>query len=421
MACNNSNNQPKCGCEFNVKTVGVCDVSKINFDGTQRETLNWTEVSIPEMLCIPNLKPDIEHIDQVYANVVLNDTRLIETPFAYKYYVLASFYTAVEGLLTSLPGLLTTLTTAIDAITTAVNGIVNAALTTAINAAVTALQLIPGTEGLVTILNAVPTLITSLATGITTALNEVTTATNALITAIGTVPFSPTAICEAIGVLEIALNTLLTLVNSLVTSLQALVTEIDDLANDLGLDAATMLLIDAVTALINTAIGTLGPLVTTADTAITAILTPIAAINCQEASVIVLLPNAEGTCLSGRKLIVEGSINQKVVYTALVAEQSVHSAHYEIPFVAYIIPYANFENFEYQQNISVINPNNPTAPAITVNGYLGAAVQEIIPNLCEEFVVDTCIEDVFIYALDTRTMFKNVTLFLKARIANTCH
>lgn len=44
--------------------------------------------------------------------------------------------------------------------------------------------------------------------------------------------------------------------------------------------------------------------------------------------------NEEGTLLSGRKLIAEGVLRQKAVYTALVPTQSVHSIHNEVPFTA---------------------------------------------------------------------------------------
>ena len=86
-----ANNNAKCGCDFNIKTVGNCDVSKLNLNGTDRTNLNWTEISVPEILCIPELKPDIEGIDQVYANIVLDNVKLIETPFAYRRYVLYSY------------------------------------------------------------------------------------------------------------------------------------------------------------------------------------------------------------------------------------------------------------------------------------------------------------------------------------------
>lgn len=79
-------NKKTCECDFNIKTVGICDVTKLDMDGSKKETLNWTEISVPEILPIPTLKPDIENIDQVYAKAVINSTKLIETPFAYKSY-----------------------------------------------------------------------------------------------------------------------------------------------------------------------------------------------------------------------------------------------------------------------------------------------------------------------------------------------
>lgn len=90
--------------------------------------------------------------------------------------------------------------------------------------------------------------------------------------------------------------------------------------------------------------------------------------------------NQEGTILTGKKLIVEGIICQKIVYTAAVCKQSVHSAHFNIPFSAFI----------------VLNP------AITLTDIL---------------CIDTCIEDVFVKAVNNRQIFKNLTLFLRAKPA----
>lgn len=87
--------------------------------------------------------------------------------------------------------------------------------------------------------------------------------------------------------------------------------------------------------------------------------------------------NAEGTLLTGKKLIVEGVLNQKIVYTADVPEQSVHSAHFKVPFSAYIVI--------------------PTGTALEAN-----------------FCVETCIEDVYTKVFNKRDIFKNVTLLLKA-------
>lgn len=88
--------------------------------------------------------------------------------------------------------------------------------------------------------------------------------------------------------------------------------------------------------------------------------------------------NPEGTLLSGKKLIIEGIIHQKIIYTANTLVQSVHSAHFQIPFSAFII---------------------------------------VRRDLKEPFCIDVCIEDVFVKAFGTRQIFKNVTLFLRAKPA----
>lgn len=87
--------------------------------------------------------------------------------------------------------------------------------------------------------------------------------------------------------------------------------------------------------------------------------------------------NSEGTKLTGWKLIVEGIVKQKVVYTADVPNQSVHSAHFDVPFSAFIV-----------------------LPSST--------------TLEDKFCVDVCVEDVFVKVFNNRDIFKNVTLFLRA-------
>lgn len=91
--------------------------------------------------------------------------------------------------------------------------------------------------------------------------------------------------------------------------------------------------------------------------------------------------NTEGTILTGKKLIVDGNVCQTVVYTADVCEQSLHSINFKYPFCTSI----------------VLDPS--------VN------VEE------SEFCVKACIEDVFAKALNPRTIFKSVTLFLIAEAA----
>lgn len=87
--------------------------------------------------------------------------------------------------------------------------------------------------------------------------------------------------------------------------------------------------------------------------------------------------NSECTKLTGRKLIIEGILRQKVVYTAAVEEQSLHSACFNTPFSVFIIVDA-------------------TTP------------------LTQSFKVSYYIEDIFVCRLSERSIFKNTTIFMKA-------
>ena len=88
--------------------------------------------------------------------------------------------------------------------------------------------------------------------------------------------------------------------------------------------------------------------------------------------------NREGTKLTGKKLIVEGVLKQKIVYTALLPDQPVHSAEFDIPFSAFI-------------------------------------VLENSAELEDKYCVETCVEDVFVKVFNKREIFKNVTLLLRAK------
>ena len=414
MACNNKT----CGCNFNIKTVGNCNASRLNMDGSKVDNLNWTEISVPEILCVPQLKPDIEEIDQVYANIILDNVKLIETPFAYKKYVLFSFYNSVNGLNTSLPGLITTLTGAVTAIITPLE----TTLVTAFNVletALGALTAIPGVPALIITVNGLETAVLDLVNSIDVAVNAVSTAADNLIAALTTVPFSAQAICEAIQALTDILDALATLINSIVGVLTGMLDTLNDAAASIGnplVTAAVNVFVGVLNTLIN---ATIPPLVTTVVTAINSILAVLAPFDCENAYAFTLIGNAEGTCLSGRKLIIEGTLKQKIVYTAEVDTQSVHSAHYEVPFMAFIIPYAKFEGLTYQKNIEVYDPvtNGP----ISINGYVYNPDEGITVDLCEEFTIEKCIEDVYVYALDPRRIFKNVTVFLKAKPGASCN
>lgn len=382
MPCNN-NSCNNCGSDFNVKTVGTCDVSRLTINGSDRSSLNWTEISVPEMLTIPELKPDIENIDQVFANVKINGGKLIETPFAYKSY---SLYFLPIALL--------------DEIIDIVEGVSLAALTTAIGLVTNVIDAVAAVPGLPP---ALATILTTLSTNIDNALTAVNTALTALLNILAVENPPANLVCTALQVLINALNALLVLINSVIPTIEDILTQVSP----------------AIAALIAPIIIGLQGLVNNVVLAIQAILTPLLGIDCDPGSAFELIPNAEGTCLSGRKLIIDGQINQKIVYTAEVETQSVHSAHYEFPFLAFIIPYAKFEGLTYTENILVYDPE--TGGSKLINGYIYDPADGINVDLCEDFVIEKCIEDIFIYALDKRTIFKNITLFLKATVAGSCN
>lgn len=97
-----------------------------------------------------------------------------------------------------------------------------------------------------------------------------------------------------------------------------------------------------------------------------------------------IVENNEGLALTGRKLIIEGVLRQKVIYTAAKKDQSVHAAHFDIPFSVFIV------------------------------------IKEETP-LNEKYKIDTCIEDVFACIIGCKQIFKNVTLFIKATPIESCN
>lgn len=88
----------------------------------------------------------------------------------------------------------------------------------------------------------------------------------------------------------------------------------------------------------------------------------------------------EGQRLTGRKLIVEGELIQKIEYVADEPAQSVHAAHFTVPFSTYIV--------------------------LDSTDYSDGDVVTVVPY----------IEDIYVKQIDKRTIFKNVTLFLHAII-----
>ena len=197
-----ANNNTKCGCDFNIKTVGNCDISKLNLNGKDRANLNWTEISVPEILNIPELKPDIEGIDQVYANVILDNVKLIETPFAYKKYTLYSLYEEIIGL----PDLLEVgpLTTAVDAVLAVLSnpddpltpGVVQ--LLEGLLSSLAPYSNVPVISALITSLENIITDVGTLVKDITSALDAVIAAVLNLVAAINSEPNNVDLICSCV-------------------------------------------------------------------------------------------------------------------------------------------------------------------------------------------------------------------------------
>lgn len=368
---------------------GISDVSKIFIDGSSEKNLNWTEVTVPGILTIPTLKPDIESVDQVYADVEITCTKLIETPFAYE--EICSCSVASQEQRDQADDLVAAVT-ALDldgAFTTAVLTPIGTLLTTitAINLAPLGLSLKPFTDPIQASLDLIEGLITSIDALLTT----ITTATADASTTICTLTTLFTNLRNLLTSLLAAVTALLQQLNALLGEINRIVAQVPAAALLLGTVLTTLQnLIGTVTPLINALIVSLGQIITDISNFLLTL--------CPDR--IRLLSNEEGTILTGRKLIVEGLINYKVVYTALVATQSVHSAHYSIPFSAYVIPYAKFINMTY--NLENKYFSYTPGQAITV-------------DLNENFYVTPYIEDIFVYTIDKRTIFKNTTIFLKVQ------
>ena len=86
--------------------------------------------------------------------------------------------------------------------------------------------------------------------------------------------------------------------------------------------------------------------------------------------------NQEGTAITGNKLVIEGVLRQKIIYSA-AQTQSVHAIHFDMPFSAFI----------------VLDPQDCIA---------------------RKFKVDVCIEDIFVTDITPRKIFKSVVLIIRA-------
>ncbi|MBM7625126.1 DUF3794 domain-containing protein [Sporohalobacter salinus] len=92
--------------------------------------------------------------------------------------------------------------------------------------------------------------------------------------------------------------------------------------------------------------------------------------------------NLAGDKLTGKKLIVEGLLRQKIFYVADLPEQPIHAFHFKLPFSTFVI----------------IDGNIPKSTKFKVIPY---------------------IEDIFVKMNTKREIFKNTTLFLYA-FPNEC-
>lgn len=95
---------------------------------------------------------------------------------------------------------------------------------------------------------------------------------------------------------------------------------------------------------------------------------------------------------TGVKVVVDGFLRQKVIYTALVEEQSVHSAHFEHPFCTFV-------------DIPLAIPTGETVASFLAS--LGLSLNDVVTG-----PVNVLIEDVEISLLDPRTVSKCVIIFV---------
>lgn len=96
----------------------------------------------------------------------------------------------------------------------------------------------------------------------------------------------------------------------------------------------------------------------------------------------------EGQMLSGKKLILELKLKEKVVYVADEASQPVHAAHYE----------------EVMRSVFIIVPKSVD----------GKSMELLLKS--NKVRVTPYIEDIYAVQKDKRTIFKNITLLIDVTI-----
>ena len=66
----------KCRKGDNYQVIGLCDAGA----KTITEEASWVQITVPEILQLPECYPDIEEIERIYVNVVIESSRVVETP-----------------------------------------------------------------------------------------------------------------------------------------------------------------------------------------------------------------------------------------------------------------------------------------------------------------------------------------------------
>lgn len=379
MACNCKKNTT-CNCDYNINTVGECIVSRLNFDGEVRSDLNWTETSFTETLFIGDDKPEIEMIDQAYATLVIDCIKLVETPFAYKSY---SLYYLTQGVLDEIDDVITIISG--GALTTITNAL---AAVTAVLATVRGILLVPFPVLAAT----VQTLIDDL----NAANAAVGNAATALINIMQLSNPPANLVCEALQNLITALANLIDVVNTIIPTIEYILTQVTP----------------AIAGLIGIATAGLQVLIDTLLASINVLLTPLLEIDCNSGDAFELTGNTEKTCLSGRKLLVKGTLKQNIVYTANLDGRPVYAAICDVPYMVYIVVYESFVGLTGPQELVVYDTDTNTSKVIY--GYEYDPSFGITVNLDEIFNVEACIEDIYVKALETKVIFKNITSIFKA-------
>lgn len=380
MNCNFK--KDNCGkCKFNLKSFGTCEPSRIIINGSDRTQLNWSEISVPEVLPIPIQKPDIEQIDQVYVDAKLNEIKLIETPFAYKSYDREANQFEIDSTEA-------TFILADNAVNESEIVLTNAKEVLALDLPV--ILEVPEFQSTTDYLE---DSLKNLKKAIEDAKNLIINKCISAEEVVDTVK----SVLAATDVLERTLKKLSLVGINL--EKEADKQEVTDSIKKM--EDSIILVIEKI------------------DIAQVVLKDVIVLIG--KTKYFEIMENEEGVCLSGRKLVIQGVLSQKVVYTGLVTTQSVHSACYEVPFTAYIIPYAKFDGLTYEEDVKVIvDEDDKGCITKTINGFAYNPNEPIQVDICEEFCVSAYIEDIFATMLNCRTVFKNVTVFLLAKPVAQC-